>query len=56
LWDRQDGVAEWLDRGIEKVSRLPLTEIFGSQSFHDMVAGYASKEESAINKLVKESS
>lgn len=55
LWYRHDAVAEWLDRGIEEVSRLPLTDIFGSQSFHDMVSDYASKEEPAINKLVKES-
>ena len=52
LWDRHDGVAEWLDRGIEKVSRLPLTDSFGSQSFHDMVSGYASLEEAAIKKSV----
>ena len=55
LWDRHAGVAEWLDRGIEEVSRLPLTNSFGSQSFHGMVSAYASKEEPAINKLVEES-
>ena len=54
LWDRRDGVAQWLDLGIEKVSRLPLTDSFGSQSFHDMVLGYASKEVPSINKLVSE--
>jgi glutathione S-transferase len=55
LWDRHEGVAQWLDRGIEEVSRLPLTDIFGSQPFHDMVSGYASKDEQAISKLLEDS-
>ena len=53
LWDQLDGVAAWLDRGIDEVSRLPLTDIFGSSSFHDMVAGCADADEQAIRQLLE---
>ena len=53
LWDALDNVAPWLDRGEKEVSRLPLTDIFGSPSFHAMVAGYADADEPAMRQLVE---
>jgi len=52
LWDGHERVAQWLHRGVDWVSRLPLTDIFGSASFHSMVAGYAAAEEEAIGQLL----
>lgn len=53
LWDALDNVAPWPDRGEKQVSRLPLTDIFGSPSFHTMVAGYADADEPALRQLVE---
>jgi glutathione S-transferase len=53
LWDALDNVAPWLDRGEKEVSRLPLTDIFGSPSFHTMLAGYADADEPAMRQLVE---
>jgi glutathione S-transferase len=53
LWDDQDGVAAWLDRGVEEASRLPLDDTFGSSSFDAMVAGHAATEEQAIRRLLE---
>jgi glutathione S-transferase len=53
LWQALDNVAPWLERGEAEVSRLPLTEIFGSGSFHAMVAGYADADEPAIRRLLE---
>ncbi len=53
LWDELGNVDPWLQRGETKVSRLPLTEIFGSESFHSMVAGYAGADAQAIRQLLE---
>jgi len=53
LWSAYDEVASWLERGEAEVSRLPLTDIFGSTSFHAMVAAYADAEEPAMRKLLE---
>lgn len=51
LWRDQAGVGDWLDRGLEYDSRLPLTESFGSPTSHAMVAAYAKADEPAILQL-----
>jgi len=53
LWDGHGNVDPWLQRGESEVSRLPLTEIFGSGSFHSMVAGYAEADAPAIRHLLE---
>lgn len=53
LWDALDKVTPWLERGEAEVSRLSLTEIFGSESFHEMVAGHADAEAPAIRQLLE---
>lgn len=53
LWDALDNVTPWLQRGEAEVSRLPLTEIFGSASFHEMVAGHADAAAADIGQLLE---
>jgi len=53
LWNEHRRLAAWLDRGVEAVSRLPLTDVFGSSSFQDMVARYALADNEAIRQLLE---
>lgn len=52
LWDEQEEVGSWLERAIDAAEQLPLDEVFGSESFHEMVARYADQESDAIARLL----
>ena len=53
LWDTYPGVAVWLERGLEEVSRLPLDDTFGSPSFHVMVAKYAATDKESMMLILE---
>ena len=53
LVDRDDEVRrlhadQMLDRGKQEVARLPLDDVFGSPSFHAMVARYADARDNFV--------
>ena len=52
LWEAEGRVTAWLDRGLEHAARLPLTDIWGSESFHAMVAGHADAAAAEIQQLL----
>jgi len=54
LWENLGRVPRWLDRGKQEVARLPLDDVFGSPSFHAMVARYADADEAAIAGLLEQ--
>jgi hypothetical protein len=52
LWHEQAEVGRWRDRAVDAAERLSLGEVFGSESFHGMVAGHAGTAATAIRSLL----
>ncbi|UCG72043.1 MAG: glutathione S-transferase family protein [Chromatiales bacterium] len=52
LWAEQGKVATWLDRGLEHASRLRLSDTWGSESFHAMVADHVNAASQEIHALL----
>jgi len=52
LWAERGEVAAWLERGLEHASGLGLSDVWGSPSFHAMVANYANTAAQEIQQLL----
>lgn len=53
LWSEHERVAAWLERATAAAEALPLDEVFGSTSFHEMVARHAAREAAGIDRLLE---
>jgi len=53
LWERNAPVSAWLDRAIDHVSALPLTDVLGSPGFHRMVSEHADRAEQELVPLLR---
>lgn len=54
LWEARGDVVAWLERALAHAAALPLTERWGSESFHAMVAQHSDAAEKEIRQLLRE--
>ncbi|MDJ0926868.1 MAG: glutathione S-transferase family protein [Gammaproteobacteria bacterium] len=53
LWDDQPELAAWLERGLAHAEVLPLEDVWGSASFHAMVARHADAADHDIQQRIQ---
>ena len=52
LWENKPELVAWLDRGLAHAEALPVEDIWGSESFHAMVARHADAADSETQELI----
>ena len=54
LWEDKSELQNWFKRAVERAEQHKLEDVWGSDSFHKMVAAYVRDSETEIQKLLQE--